>query len=185
MNDTTSIKFNNDGLLMAVGNAVGKVNVYDLRYPKPLYTINHSYKLPIKTIKFHEISKNIITVDKKLAKLSNMQTGKAFSNIETKFEINDMDIYPNSGMLFFACEDETIQNYFIPGIGAAPQWCHFLENITEELEETKNYSVYEDYKFVTATDLEQISATNLIGTKFLKSYMHGYFIDWKLYKKVY
>ena len=100
MNDTTAIRFNNDGLLMAIGNAVGKVNVYDLRYPKPLYTINHSYKLPIKTIKFHELSKNIITVDKKLAKLSNMNSGKAFSNIETKFDINDMDIYPNSGMLF-------------------------------------------------------------------------------------
>ena len=100
MNDTTAIRFNNDGLLMAIGNAVGKVNVYDLRYPNPLYTINHSYKLPIKTIKFHELSKNIITVDKKLAKLSNMNSGKAFSNIETKFDINDMDIYPNSGMLF-------------------------------------------------------------------------------------
>ena len=100
MNDVYSIKFNNDGLLMAVGNSVGKVNIFDLRYPKPLYSINHSYKLPIKTIKFHELSRNIITVDKKLAKLSNMNTGKAFSNIETKFEINDMDIYPNSGMLF-------------------------------------------------------------------------------------
>ncbi len=69
-------------------------------------------------------------------------------------------------------------------MGPAPHWCHFIENMTEELEESKNYSVYEDYKFITATDLQQISATNLIGTKFLKSYMHGYFIDWKLYKKV-
>lgn len=75
--------------------------------------------------------------------------------------------------------------YFVPGLGPAPKWCTFLENITEELEETKNYSVYEDYKFLTQTDLEQIASTNLIGTKFLKPYMHGYFMDWKLYKQVY
>jgi len=74
--------------------------------------------------------------------------------------------------------------YFVPGIGPAPKWASFLENITEELEETKNYSVYEDHKFLTYGDLEQIGATNLIGTNFIKPYMHGYFMDWKLYKKL-
>jgi ribosome biogenesis protein ENP2 len=74
--------------------------------------------------------------------------------------------------------------YFIPGIGPAPKWCSFLENITEELEEAKNYSVYEDYKFLTMKELEELGAVNLIGTKFVKPYMHGYFMDWKLYKKL-
>jgi hypothetical protein len=74
--------------------------------------------------------------------------------------------------------------YFIPGIGPAPKWCSFLENITEELEEAKNYSVYEDYKFLLMKDLEELGAVNLIGTKFVKPYMHGYFMDWKLYKKL-
>jgi hypothetical protein len=74
--------------------------------------------------------------------------------------------------------------YFIPGLGPAPKWCSFLENITEELEEAKNYSVYEDYKFLTMKELEELGAANLIGTKFVKPYMHGYFMDWKLYKKL-
>jgi len=33
-------------------------------------------------------------------------------------------------------------------------------------------------------DLEQLGATNLIGTNFVKPYMHGFFMDWKLYKKL-
>ena len=169
---------------MSVGSANGKVNIYDLRNPKPLFTINHSYRLPIKKIKFHEHSQNIITVDKKLAKFSNMKTGKAFTNIETKHEINDFEAYPDSGMFMFACESEIMEIYMIPGVGPAPKWASFLENITEELEETKNYSVYEDYKFLTMNDLEQMGATTLIGTNFVKPYMHGYFMDWKLYKKL-
>lgn len=169
---------------MAVGGSNGKVNVYDLRNPKPLYTINHSYGLPIKKIKFHESSNNLITVDKKLAKFSNIKTGKAFTNIETKHDINDFIAYPDSGLFTFACESEKMEIYFVPGIGPAPRWASFLENITEELEETKNYSVYEDYKFLTMNDLEQMGATTLIGTKFVKPYMHGYFMDWKLYKKL-
>jgi ribosome biogenesis protein ENP2 len=83
---------------MALGNINGKVSVYDLRNPRPLYTINHSYKLPIKKIQFHESSHNIITVDRKLAKFSNMKTGKAFTNIETKHEINDFESIKDSGM---------------------------------------------------------------------------------------
>jgi len=74
--------------------------------------------------------------------------------------------------------------FYVPEIGPAPKWCSFLENITEELEETKNYSVYEDFKFLTYKDLEAIDAVNLIGTRFVKQYMHGYFMEWKLYKKL-
>ena len=73
---------------------------------------------------------------------------------------------------------------YVPELGPAPKWCSFLENITEELEESKNYSVYEDFKFLTQKDLEAIDAVNLIGTRFVKPYMHGYFMDWKLYKKL-
>ena len=74
--------------------------------------------------------------------------------------------------------------FFVPEIGPAPKWCSFLENITEELEETKNYSVYEDFKFLTQKDLEAIDAVRLVGTRFVKQYMHGYFMEWKLYKKL-
>ena len=77
--------------------------------------------------------------------------------------------------------------YFVPAFGPAPKWCAYLETITEELEESEQpagqhnvvsfplrsssfmrmflSSVYDDYKFVTATELEQIGLTRLVGTK--------------------
>lgn len=39
-----------------------------------------------------------------------------------------------------------VQAYFIPSLGPAPKWCSFLENLTEELEETANSTVYDDYR---------------------------------------
>lgn len=43
--------------------------------------------------------------------------------------------------------------------------------------------VYDDYKFVTKEELEVLGLDNLIGTSVLRAYMHGYFIDIRLYKK--
>ena len=182
--DLSSISFSNDGMLMGIGNADGITKVFDIRNPKPLYNIKHSYHLPIKKIIFDENSKNIITVDKKLAKFCNYKTGKSFTNIEPKTEINDFELFQNSGMFFFGCESEKIEIFFVPQIGPAPKWASFLDNITEELEEAKTYSLYEDYKFVTQNELEEIGGKSLIGTKMLKPYMHGFFIDWRLYKKL-
>ena len=184
IDDLTSISFSNDGMLLALGNIDGITRVYDIRNPNPLYNIKHSYHLPIKKIIFDEGSKNIITIDKKLAKFCNYKTGKSFTNIEPKKDINDFVLFKNSGMFCFACESENIEIYFVPQIGPAPKWASFLDNITEELEEAKTYSLYEDYKFVTLNELDEIGGKSLIGTKMLKPYMHGYFIDWRLYKKL-
>jgi ribosome biogenesis protein ENP2 len=68
-------------------------------------------------------------------------------------------------------------------MGPAPKWCSFLENLTEELEANPNTTVYDDYKFVTKQELEQLGLDNLIGTNLLRAYMHGYFIDIRLYRK--
>ena len=43
--------------------------------------------------------------------------------------------------------------YFVPSLGPAPRWCSFLESLTEELEESANPAVYDDYRFVTRPDL--------------------------------
>ena len=54
-----------------------------------------------------------------------------------------------------ANEGIQMTTYFIPQLGPAPRWCSFLENITEELEDsaTGPRSVYEDYKFVSRAEL--------------------------------
>lgn len=72
----------------------------------------------------------------------------------------------------------------MPALGHAPKWCTFLEQLTEELEESKSTTLYEDYKFLTPLDLEKLQATHLIGTPALKAYMHGYFMDLKSYQKL-
>uniref|UniRef100_A0A2R8PH33 Nucleolar protein 10 n=1 Tax=Callithrix jacchus TaxID=9483 RepID=A0A2R8PH33_CALJA len=51
---------------------------------------------------------------------------------------------------------------------------HFLFPIT----------VYDDYKFVTKKDLENLGLTHLVGSPFLRAYMHGFFMDIRLYHKV-
>ena len=71
----------------------------------------------------------------------------------------------------------------VQSLGPAPKWCSFLDNLTEELEETEQ-TVYDDYKFVTSHDLEELGLAHLVGTPLLRAYMHGYFIDLKLYHKV-
>lgn len=103
-----------------------------------------------------------------------------------------------------ANEGIQMTTYFIPQLGPAPRWCSFLENITEELENTAGgaRSVYEDYKFVSRSELATYVCTytlrfqsykpplssasslgldHLIGTPALKPYMHGYFLSLKLY----
>jgi len=87
-------------------------------------------------------------------------------------------------VIFVPLEQEKIGTYFIPEMGNAPKWCAFLENLTEELEESNATSLYDDFKFVTAVDLEKLQASHLIGTPMLKAYMHGFFMELKAYQKL-
>ncbi|XP_025952985.1 nucleolar protein 10 isoform X2 [Dromaius novaehollandiae] len=68
-------------------------------------------------------------------------------------------------------------------LGPAPKWCSFLDNLTEELEENPDSTVYDDYKFVTRKDLENLGLAHLIGSSLLRAYMHGFFMDIRLYHK--
>ncbi|XP_026683384.1 nucleolar protein 10-like [Diaphorina citri] len=68
-------------------------------------------------------------------------------------------------------------------LGPAPKWCGFLDNLTEELEENIIENVYDDYKFVTRQELEDLGLGHLIGTSLLRAYMHGFFMDIRLYRK--
>uniref|UniRef100_A0A1I7V0L8 NUC153 domain-containing protein n=1 Tax=Caenorhabditis tropicalis TaxID=1561998 RepID=A0A1I7V0L8_9PELO len=72
--------------------------------------------------------------------------------------------------------------YFIPQLGPAPKWCSYLENLTEEMEEADT-TVYDNYRFVTKKQLDDLGLSGLIGTNVLRAYMHGYFIDARLYNK--
>lgn len=117
-------------------------------------TLTHHYRQPIKQIKFHEQSRKVLTCDRKIIKIWDRDSGELFTNIEPKADINDIEI-PNdgSGMIFTPLEQEKIGTYFVPALGPAPKWCTFLESLTEELEESKSTTLYEDFKFLTDLDL--------------------------------
>lgn len=86
-------------------------------------------------------------------------------------------------MFFFAQENPKMLSYYIPSLGPAPRWCSFLDNLTEEIESETIQNIYDDYKFVTKQELEELGLDNLIGTNMLRAYMHGFFIDMRLYNK--
>jgi len=104
-----------------------------------------------------------------------------FTNIEPKAAVNDVELCGDTGLIFAPLEQEKIGTYFIPEMGHAPKWCAFLENLTEEMEESNSTTLYDDFKFVTLADLDKLNASHLVGTSVLKSYMHGYFMDLKAY----
>ena len=114
--------------------------------------------------------------------------GKILTNIETTADINSiLRVRENrglTGLVLVAGEQPRVMTYFVPALGPAPRWCSYLEGITEELEESSNTEIYEDYKFLTLSEIEELGASSLIGTSLLKAYMHGYFIDVKLYMKL-
>jgi len=66
----TAVEFEpTQALQVAVGTEKGKVLAYDMRYPVPMYTLNHHYKFPIKSIKYHAHSRKLLTADKKIVKI--------------------------------------------------------------------------------------------------------------------
>ncbi|XP_053701995.1 nucleolar protein 10 isoform X1 [Synchiropus splendidus] len=179
----SSLKFNGS-LSLAVGTSTGQVLLYDLRSGQPLIVKDHFYNLPIKSLNFHDPMDLVVSADSKIIKMWNKDSAKIFSTIEPKCNINDVCIYPQSGMLFTANEDPKMNTFYIPALGPAPKWCSFLDNLTEELEESPECTVYDDYKFVTRKDLDNLGLSHLVGSSLLRAYMHGYFMDIRLYHKV-
>lgn len=179
----SALKFNG-ALHMAVGTSTGQVLLYDLRSSRPLIVKDHNYGLPIKSIQFHDNLELILSADSRIIKMWNKNTGNVFTSIEPEHDVNDVCLYPNSGMLLTANEAPKMNIYYIPALGPAPRWCSFLDNLTEELEENPESTVYDDYKFITRKDLENLGLVHLIGSPMLKAYMHGFFIDIRLYHKV-
>ncbi|KAF9951359.1 hypothetical protein BGZ65_005993 [Modicella reniformis] len=185
----SSMKFRDDGLTMAVGTSTGHVLMYDLRSNVPLFVKDHQYGFPIKSLGFHEGTQGedgrskIISADCKIIKIWDRENGNNFTSIEPVNDINDVSLVGDSGLMFVANEGIQMQSYYIPALGPAPKWCSFLDNLTEELEENPVQNIYDDYKFVSRKELASLALDHLVGSAVLKPYMHGFFIDLRLYEK--
>lgn len=185
----TAVEFDEEGgFQMAVGSSGGKVLIYDLRSSHPFRVKDHMYGSPILDIKWHRTLNSehpkIVSTDKHIVRIWDPETGDGLTSIEpTGGAINDICVFRDSGLMLLALDSSQIPSYFIPALGPAPKWCSYLENLTEELEENAQTSIYDDYKFLTKEELERLNLTNLIGTNLLRAYMHGFFINYQLYKK--
>lgn len=181
--EVSSLQFLPDGLTMAVGTSTGQVLLFDLRYSTPLLIKDHQYNYPIKSIDYHRKSGNIFSVDTKIVKIWDKDSGNIVATVEPPSDINDLCLQQDTGFFMLSNEGVQIQSYYVPLLGPAPKWCSFIDNLTEELEESKSSHVYDNYKFVTKKELESLGMDHLIGTNVLKAYMHGFFVDFKLYEK--
>lgn len=187
--EVTAIRFEEtESFQMAVGTSSGQVLIYDLRSSRPFRVKDHMYDSPILDIKWHSTLNatrpRMITTDNRVVRIWDPETGEGMTSIEPAAGIiNDVCVIRNSGLMLMALESTQIPSYFIPSLGPAPKWCSYLENLTEELEEGAQTTIYDDFKFVTKEDLERLNLTNLIGTNLLRAYMHGFFIDYRLYLK--
>ncbi|CAH4002596.1 nucleolar protein 10 [Pieris brassicae] len=178
----TALKFNG-ALQMGVGTSSGHVLLYDIRSSKPLLVKDHMNEIPIKQVEFHKQMNYVYSMDANVVKIWDKNTGKQYTNIESSVDFNDLCIIPNTGLCMMAMEEQKMQIYYVPSLGPAPKWCAFLDNLTEEMESSASQTVYDDYKFVTKQDLESLGLDHLLGTNLLRAYMHGYFVDVRLYKR--
>ncbi|VVC44623.1 Hypothetical protein CINCED_3A023654 [Cinara cedri] len=178
----TALEFEN-ALTFGVGTANGQILLYDIRSNKPFRVKDHLFGLPIKSLAFQD--DNVLSMDSSSVKIWNQNSGKLFVALESgnDTQFNNLCIIPQTGILFIANESTKIQTYYIPSLGPAPKWCGFLDTLVEELAEINQETVYDDYKFVTRSELEELGLSHLIGTNLLKAYMHGYFVDIRLYRK--
>lgn len=172
-----------NGLNMAVGTQSGHVALYDIRSSQPTLVKDHLNRLPVKKVEYNSRENIVYSLDASMFKIWDENTGKQRAYIESTSDFNDFCTVRGTGMFFFAQENPKMLSYYIPSLGPAPRWCSFLDNLTEEIESETVQNIYDDYKFVTKQELEDLGLDNLIGTNMLRAYMHGFFIDMRLYNK--
>ena len=201
----SSFASHSDGLSYAIGTSTGHTLLYDIRARKPFAIKDQGYGLPVKNVSWVEGRINsdgdglIISSDKKVIKIWSKSTPSTnFASITPDRDLNHVHHVSNSGLLMTANEGIQMGCYYLPGLGPAPSWARFLENITEEMDDQTERNIYEDYKFIGRGELKtcvaqifrflhlthgchRLGLDHLVGTPTLKPYMHGYFLSLKLY----
>ncbi|RLV92909.1 Ribosome biogenesis protein ENP2 [Spathaspora sp. JA1] len=180
----TAVSFRNDGLNFALGTSSGHTLLYDLRTDTPSLVKDQGYGYDVKKLIWLPGTEYILSSDKRIAKIWDRNQGKPFASMEPTVDINDVAHVPDSGMFFLANEGQPMHTYYIPNLGPAPRWCSFLDNVTEELEETPSDTIYSNYRFITRDEVGKLGLSHLVGSKVMRSYMHGFFINTELYERV-
>ncbi|XP_050077174.1 nucleolar protein 10 [Anopheles maculipalpis] len=178
----TALQFKT-GLTLAAGTSTGHVMLFDIRARNPIAVKDHLNQLPIKKIRFQTDQNSVYSLDSAMLKIWDETSLKQKACIESRSNFNDFAHFPGSGLFMFAQEDTKMLPYYIPSEGPAPKWCSFLDNLVEEIASESVQNVYDDYKFITKQELAELKLDHLEGTQMLRAYMHGFFINIRLYNK--
>ena len=202
--ETTALEFHNSGLSIACGSSAGLIHLYDLRSPiPPLLKKQHGLQAPIKALihltpssrtRVQSDEPRILSADSRTIRIWNSQTGDPWTSVEPSVELNSVVWCKDSGMILTANEGRQQHIFLVPQLGPAPKWCSFLDNLVEEMAEDSNDpnafanpsrgEVYENYKFLTQSQLNALNLSHLIGTtSLMRPYMHGYFVAQNLYEE--
>jgi ribosome biogenesis protein ENP2 len=183
-NQITRLEYDpSNGVTMAVGTDFGQVGLFDLRKQGCITVMDHKYESPIVALQFHDLTKNIISADERIVKIWDRDNRQTLVNLELPTPITDCLAIPNSGMVMVSGERSKIKPYYIPALGPAPKWCSFVDNVTEELDEIKKFTVHQDFKFLTVDEIVKLNLEDLLGTDLLRPHLNGYFIKMNLYNK--
>lgn len=186
----TALEFKEDGYSVAVGVSSGQVLLFDLRSSRPWITKDHHYETPVNSLTWHggEGSTHMVSSDSRSIRIWDYNDGSVLATIESDNPINSSIVLDHdSGLLMAAAETPKVQVFYVPELAPAPMWASFLDSLTDELAEGKSAAtgdIYDDYHFVTEKELLDLGLSHLIGTAFLRPYMHGHFMDTRLYNKV-
>ncbi|KAL3315354.1 Nucleolar protein 10 [Cichlidogyrus casuarinus] len=172
-----------DSTNIAVGTGQGMVHIYDIRQnKKPWHTRDTGYRSPVKSLAIHD--DKLLAMVSHCVKIWNIDDGKIFVGFDTgSYKLNSMHHMKNTGLVFLANEAPKCMTYFIPLLGEAPSWAHHLDQLVYEFEPEAT-AMYDGYKFLTRQQLSEYGMLDLIGSSFLRAYMHGYFISVSLFEKI-
>ncbi|KAI5125350.1 ribosome biogenesis protein ENP2 [Nematocida parisii] len=174
----TSCAFSENGMLFGVGTEAGIISLYDIRSARPIIEKDHNYDFKIKKIEIKD--KKVLSLDQKGVKVWKSDTGKVLATIQPSFDVNSFT--SSEGIVFVGGNSEPMKTYYVPALGAIPEWCSNLEGVTEEMNEMQKMTYYDQYRFITEDELILLKLQKEVG-KAVKPHMHGYLIQHTLYNK--
>lgn len=176
---------------LAVGNENGLVLLFDLRSRKPYSYRDHHYGLPINQLEFLNHQGYIASSDMRGIRV---WTDDARSRLVVSFEPPKVAVNgfcqaeAGTGLFFVPTESPTIHTFFVPSLGPAPRFCSFLDNLVEQMQEKEDshqaneFDAYDNFKFLTRKEMDDLCISSFIGTPMSRPYMHGFLVQTDAYQ---
>ncbi len=113
----------------------------------------------------------------------NMHAGRTWTSLEPGTVLNDLCHVAGTGVVLLANDAPRLQSLYIPSMGPAPRWCSFLDALTEELDSaaaadgTLSTRVFDDYKFLTREELQELGLSHMIGIPLSYNILHFFLVS--------